>query len=76
MRRIAVKSRLVACLIAVVVSGFSLAGITHLSLAQDSTSFEISGYILDSNGHGIADAMITFDGSQIVPAAYSDALNS
>jgi hypothetical protein len=50
-----------AFVIAIVVSGFSIAGITHLSLAQNSTPFEISGYILDSNGHGIAGAYITFN---------------
>ena len=54
------------------VSGFLLAGITRFSLAQDSTSFKISGYILDSNGHGVAGAMIIFNVPQIVPAVYSD----
>ena len=42
------------------------------SPTQNSTSFTISGYILDSDGHGIADAMIIFSVPQIVPAVYSD----
>jgi hypothetical protein len=61
MRVIGVKSLLAAFLIAIVVSGFSLAGITRFGLAQGSTSFKISGYILDSSGHGIAGAYIIFN---------------
>lgn len=56
-----------------VISSYSLASITRFSLAEDSTSFKISGYILDSNGHGVASAMIIFNVPQIVPAVYSDA---
>jgi hypothetical protein len=67
------KSLLSALLIVMIVSGFSLAGITNFSLAQD-TSFKISGYILDSNGHGIAGANIIFNVPQIVPSVYSDSL--
>jgi outer membrane protein assembly factor BamB len=54
-----VKSLLAAFLIAIAVIGFSLAGLTHFGLAQDV--FTISGYILDSSGHGVADAYIIFN---------------
>jgi protocatechuate 3,4-dioxygenase beta subunit len=57
-------------------SGFLVAGITRFGLAQDYPaqyySFRISGYILDSDGHGIAGAMIIFNVPQIVPAVLSD----
>jgi hypothetical protein len=59
MRGIDVKSLLAAFLIAITVIGFSLVGLTHFSLAQDV--FTISGYILDSSGHGVADAYIIFN---------------
>jgi hypothetical protein len=39
---------------------------------SEETSFEISGYILDSNGSGIADAMVTFNVPEKVPAVYSN----
>jgi outer membrane protein assembly factor BamB len=73
MRGIAVKSLQAAFVIAILVSGFSLAGIMQFGLAQDSTSFTISGYILDANGHGIAGANIIFNVPEIVPSVYSDA---
>jgi hypothetical protein len=59
MRGIDVKSLLAAFLIATTVIGFSLVGLTHFGLAQDV--FTISGYILDSSGHGVADAYIIFN---------------
>jgi outer membrane protein assembly factor BamB len=40
--------------------------------ASGATSFTISGYILDSDGRGIASAMIIFNVPDIVPAVYSD----
>ncbi len=39
---------------------------------QNSLMFKISGYILDSNGCGLAGAMIIFNVPNIVPAVYSD----
>ena len=73
---ISVKTLFAIFLIAAIVGGFSLASITNFGLAQSSTagesSFKISGYILDSNGRGIAGAMIIFNVPQIVPAVYSD----
>jgi hypothetical protein len=60
-------------------SGFLVAGITHFGLAQEYPeqyyqyySFRISGYILDSDGNGIAGAMIIFNVPEIVPAVLSD----
>lgn len=57
-------------------SGFLVSGITHSGLAQYNPaqyySFKISGYILDSDGNGIAGAMIIFNVPQIVPAVLSD----
>ncbi len=59
-------------------SGFLVSGITCFGLAQDYPaeyyyySFKISGYILDSDGNGIAGAMIIFNVPQIVPAVLSD----
>jgi hypothetical protein len=73
LRGIDVKSLQAAFVIAILVSGFSLAGIMQFGLAQDSISFTISGYILDVNGHGIAGANIIFNVPEIVPSVYSDA---
>jgi hypothetical protein len=57
-------------------SGFLVSGITRFGLAQYNPaqyySFRISGYILDSDGHGIAGAMIIFCVPEIVPAVLSD----
>jgi protocatechuate 3,4-dioxygenase beta subunit len=60
-------------------SGFLVSGITCFGLAQDYPaeyyyyySFKISGYILDSDGQGIAGAMIIFNVPEIVPAVLSD----
>lgn len=39
---------------------------------QNPMTFKISGHILDSNGKGIASAMIIFNVPNIVPAVYSD----
>jgi hypothetical protein len=39
---------------------------------SEEPSFEISGYILDSNGCGIAGAMVTFNETEKVPAVYSN----
>ncbi len=41
-------------------------------LAQAETKYTISGYILDQNGQGIANAEIIFNVPTIVPAAFSD----
>ena len=69
-----VKSFIPVFLTALLISGFSVACITRSSLAQSSASFKISGYILDSNGQGIASAMIIFNVPSIVPSVYSDSL--
>ena len=66
------KSLLAVFLMAMIVSGLLLAGIPCFGLAQDSASFTISGYILDSDGHGIAGATIIFNVPEIIPAVYSD----
>ena len=60
------KSFLVAFLLVL----FSVSPV-HLSLAQDST-FTVSGYILDSNGHGIEGAQIIFNIPSVVPSVDSD----
>jgi len=65
------KSVLFAFL-SVIISGLVLVSPVRFSLAQNSTSFKISGYILDSNGHGVAEARIIFGVPQIVPGVYSD----
>jgi protocatechuate 3,4-dioxygenase beta subunit len=44
----------------VMVSGLLLGGVTYFTLAQDSTPAMVSGYVLDSSGYGIADAVIYF----------------
>ena len=48
----------------------------HFGKAQTSVSskvyFKISGYILDSDGHGVAGANIIFNVPDIVPSVYSD----
>src|SRR3989304_1461956 len=56
--------------------GLILVSATRFGAGQSSTSsepsFNISGYVLDSDGHGVAGAMIIFNVPQIVPAVYSD----
>ena len=64
------KSLLAIFLITTVIGGFSLATSMNSGLAQ--SSFKISGYILDSNGHGIGGANIIFNVPSIVPSVYSD----
>jgi len=59
-------------MILMIVSGFLVAGIPCFVLAQDSSSFTISGYILDSAGHGVAGATIIFCVPEIVPGVFSD----
>ena len=66
------KSLISVLLLVLSISIFSSAGITPFTLAQNSTSFTISGYILDSTGNGIAGAMIIFNVPDIVPGVYSD----
>ena len=66
------KSLKSTLLIFLLISIFSLTSINHFCSAQDSTSYKISGYILDSNGIGIASAMIIFNVPTIVPSVYSD----
>ena len=66
------KSLLAIFLIATVIGGFSIASIINFGSAQSGSSFKISGYILDSNGHGIAGANIIFNVPQIVPSVFSD----
>jgi hypothetical protein len=58
---------IIAFLIALAISGLWLAGV-----ASGQSSFKISGYILDSNGHGIEGAQIIFGVPSIVPSVYSD----
>jgi protocatechuate 3,4-dioxygenase beta subunit len=53
-------------------TGLSLIYIIDSSSAQDSSSCKISGFILDYNGHGVANAMIIFNVPDIVPAVYSE----
>jgi len=69
---ITVKSLLAIFLIALVIGGFSLAGVMSFALAQSESSFKISGYILDPNGHGLSGAEIIFNLPSIVPSVYSD----
>src|SRR3989304_10093657 len=56
--------------------GLILVSATRFGAGQSSTSsepsFNISGYVLDADGHGVAGAMIIFNVPQIVPAVYSD----
>ena len=66
------KSLIPVFLTALLICGFSVASITRFSLAQNSASFKISGYILDSNGHGLAGANIIFNVPEIVPSVHSD----
>ena len=66
------RSSISIFLVSMLVSGFLLAGITNLSVAQTSSTFTISGYILDSDGHGVSGANIIFNVPDIVPSVYSD----
>jgi protocatechuate 3,4-dioxygenase beta subunit len=61
------KSVLTAFLITLAISGFSLASVT-----SGQSSFKVSGYILDSNGHGIGGANIIFNVPDIVPSVSSN----
>jgi hypothetical protein len=72
MREMYVKSLQAVFVIAIVVSGFSIAGILQSGLVHGSTLFKISGYILDSDDHGIAGANIIFNVPDIVPSVHSD----
>ena len=65
-----VRSFFVVFLIAAVVSGFSLANFVNSGIAQNSAVFTISGYILDTTGHGIEGAQIIFNVPDIVPSVY------
>lgn len=56
----------------ILVSGFSIINTPDYSLAQDSGLCKISGFILDSNGYGVGNAMIIFNVPEIVPAVYSE----
>ncbi|HLN46239.1 MAG TPA: PQQ-binding-like beta-propeller repeat protein [Candidatus Sulfotelmatobacter sp.] len=69
---IRVKSLLIALMIALVLSGFLMASVTHLGLTQDSTKYTISGYILDADGRGIQGANIILNVPEIVPSVWSD----
>ena len=55
---------------------FSVVSIMQFGLVQAITSeeplLEVSGYILDSNGHGIGGAKVIFATSEKVPAVYSN----
>jgi hypothetical protein len=57
---------------ATVISGFSLANVVRSSLAEGSTYFALSGYILDSHGKGIEGAAIIFNVPDIVHSVLSD----
>ena len=61
-------------LIAILMCGLILVSSIRFGTAQSSseTSFNISGYILDSDGHGVAGANIIFNVPDIVPSVYSD----
>ncbi len=56
----------------VIIGGLVSVSPVRFSLAQDSTSFKISGYILDSNGYGIKGARIIFNMPSVVPSVDSD----
>jgi hypothetical protein len=47
---------------------------TPTSTATDSTRFEISGYVTDTNGNGIANAEVIFNVPSIVPSVWTDSL--
>jgi hypothetical protein len=48
--------------------------LVHLSSAQETDTYKISGYILDSNGNGLKGANIIFNVPSIVPSVFSDSL--
>ena len=70
------KSLLSVFLAVILMCSLILVGAIRFGTAQSSTSsepsFNISGYILDSNGNGIAGANIIFNVPQFVPSVYSD----
>ncbi len=66
------KSIILVFVTTLLIGTFSLASIPRFGLAEEPASFKISGYILDSDGHGVAGAMIIFNVPEIVPAVYSD----
>ena len=62
-----------AFLISILICGPILVGAVHFGTVQGSGEyFSVSGYILDSDGRGIVDAMVIFNVPDIVPAVYSD----
>ena len=58
---------LVSTLLLTITLSFSLS-----SVQAQSERFKISGYVLDSNGHGIAKADVIFNVPSIVPGVYTD----
>jgi hypothetical protein len=58
--------------ISMIICGLVLVSTIRFSAAQNSTSLKISGYILDSNGHGIDGAHIIFNVPSVVPSVDSD----
>ncbi|MBN1357864.1 PQQ-binding-like beta-propeller repeat protein, partial [Candidatus Bathyarchaeota archaeon] len=69
------RSLLSAFFISILICGAVFVNVIHVDAAQGSgeSSFNISGYILDSDGNGVAGANIIFNVPDIVPSVYSDA---
>jgi PKD repeat protein len=55
-----------------IISGLVLVSPVCFSLAQESASVKISGYILDSDGDGIAGAVINLNAPENISSVYSD----
>jgi hypothetical protein len=55
-----------------IISGLVLVSPVCFSFAQESASVKISGYILDSNGDGIAGAVINLNAPENISSVYSD----
>ena len=68
------RSFLSAFLISILMCGLVFVSVVRVDTAQGSGEpFSISGYILDSDGNGVAGANIIFNVPDIVPSVYSDA---
>jgi protocatechuate 3,4-dioxygenase beta subunit len=72
------KSFAVSFLVFVIICGFIITGNVNFGEAQTPTAtpnqqkFQISGYILDSAGHGISGVNVIFNLPDIVPSVFSD----
>jgi hypothetical protein len=61
------KKSLILCIILLISSLFSVFPILSAPTAAQTSTFSLSGYVLDSNGNGVAGANVNFNGA--IPSA-------